>query len=64
MLRMTDNMLLTALFVVFVGSTCILSYWLGRDTRSRHEFVRLAASRNPYTPPRDGSTDDIDGKPE
>jgi hypothetical protein len=43
MLRMTDNMLLTVLFVVFIGSTFILGYWLGRDTRSKRELSRTSS---------------------
>ena len=52
------------ILTVMFATVFTLGFWIGRDTRSRHEFVRLAASRNPYTPPRDGSTNDIDGTPE
>ena len=55
---------IAVILTVMFATVFTLGFWIGRDTRSRHEFVRLAASRNPYTPPRDGSTDDIDGKPE
>jgi HAMP domain-containing protein len=56
--------ILTVMFATVFATVFALGFWIGRDTRSRHEFVRLAASRNPYTPPRDGSTNDIEGKPE
>ena len=53
-------LVLTGLF----AAAFTLGFWLGRDTRSRHEFNRLAESRHRYEPPLGGSTDDIDGKPE
>ena len=40
---MTDIVLLTVLFTVFVGSTFILGYWLGRDTRSKRELSRTSS---------------------